>query len=93
MSQSRTPSTSNNRGLGRVLLYYIAMGALTFVPFAPDGIFSRFTALPIQIFNWTSRPQADFQEAAAAGIIVLLIVLLSLNALAVILRTKLEKRQ
>ena len=70
----------------------IVIGALTFVPFTPDGPLSRFSALPIQIFNWTARPQAGFQEAAAAGIIVLLIVLLSMNALAVILRNKLENR-
>ena len=69
----------------------IAMGALTFVPFAPDGLLSPFTALPIQIFNWTSRPQAEFQQAAAAGIIVLLIVLLIMNAGAVILRNKFQK--
>ena len=71
----------------------IVVGALTFVAFSPDGPLSRFSALPIQIFNWTARPQEGFQEAAAAGIIVLLIVLLSMNALAVILRSKLEKRQ
>lgn len=70
----------------------IAMGALTFVPFTPDSPLSRFTALPIQIFNWTSRPQAGFQEAAAAGIIVLLIVLLVMNAGAVILRNKFQNR-
>ena len=70
----------------------IDMGALTFVPFAPDGLLSRFTVLPIQIFNWISRPQAGFHEAAAAGIIVLLIVLLIMNAGAVILRNKFENR-
>ena len=70
----------------------IVIGALTFVPFTPDSPLSRFSALPIQIFNWTSRPQAGFQEAAAAGIIVLLIVLLTMNALAVIVRSRLEKR-
>lgn len=70
----------------------IVMGALTFVPFAPDGLLSRFTVLPIQIFNWTSRPQAGFHEAAAAGIIVLLVVLLIMNAGAVILRNKFENR-
>ena len=70
----------------------IVIGALTFVPFTPDGPLSRFSALPIQIFNWTARPQAGFQEAAAAGIIVLLILLLSMNALAVILRNRLENR-
>jgi phosphate transport system permease protein len=68
----------------------IAMGALTFVPFAPDGFLSRFTVLPIQIFNWTSRPQADFQETAAAGIIILLILLLVMNASAVFLRNKFQ---
>jgi phosphate transport system permease protein len=68
----------------------IAMGALTFVPFTPDSPFSRFTVLPIQIFNWTSRPQQGFQEAAAAGIIVLLAILLILNAGAVILRNRFQ---
>ena len=70
----------------------IVMGALTFVPFAPDGPLSRFTVLPIQIFNWVSRPQEGFHEAAAAGIIILLILLLSMNALAVLLRNKFQKR-
>jgi phosphate transport system permease protein len=69
----------------------IVMGALTFVPFAPDSPLSRFTVLPIQIFNWTSRPQAGFQEAAAAGIIVLLILLLAMNAVAVFLRNKFQR--
>ena len=68
----------------------IVMGALTFVPFAPDSPLSRFTVLPIQIFNWVSRPQAGFHEAAAAGIIVLLIMLLTMNALAVLLRNKFQ---
>ena len=70
----------------------IAMGALTFVPFIPDGPLSRFTVLPIQIFNWTSRPQPGFQEAAAAGIIVLLVVLLVMNAGAVILRNRFQNK-
>ncbi len=70
----------------------IVMGALTFVPFAPDGPLSRFTVLPIQIFNWTSRPQAGFHEAAAAGIIVLLTLLLIMNAAAVFLRYKFGTR-
>lgn len=70
----------------------IVMGALTFVPFAPDGPLSRFTVLPIQIFNWTSRPQAGFHEAAAAGIIVLLVLLFIMNAAAVFLRYKYGQR-
>ena len=70
----------------------IVMGALTFVPFAPDGPMSRFTVLPIQIFNWTSRPQAGFHEAAAAGIVVLLVLLFIMNAGAVFLRYKFGNR-
>jgi phosphate transport system permease protein len=66
----------------------IALGALTYVPFVPDGVWSPFTVLPIQIFNWVSRPQADFAVNAAAAIVVLLVVLLSLNAMAVWLRDR-----
>jgi phosphate transport system permease protein len=70
----------------------ITIGALTYVPFAPDGIWSAFTVLPIQIFNWVSRPQADFQENAAAGIIVLLGLLLLMNAIAIILRDRYQRQ-
>jgi phosphate transport system permease protein len=52
---------------------------------------SPFTVLPIQIYNWVSRPQAPFAENAAAGIIVLLVVLLTMNAVAVVLRDRLQK--
>ncbi len=64
----------------------LAVGALTFVPFTPDGPMDEFTALPIQIFNWTSLPQQEFQNVAAAGILVLLGVLLCMNGLAVFIR-------
>jgi len=64
----------------------ITIGALTFVPFLPDGPLSAFTVLPIQIFNWTSRPQDDFQRVAAAGIVVLLVLLLTANAVAILVR-------
>lgn len=64
----------------------IAIGALTFVPFTPNSPLDLFTVLPIQIFNWTSRPQEAFHNVAAAGIIVLLAVLLVLNSLAIFLR-------
>jgi len=66
----------------------IMIGALTYVAFIPAGPMDEFTALPIQIFNWASRPQAEFHELAAAGIIVLLVVLLTMNALAVLIRYK-----
>ena len=64
----------------------IMIGALTYVAFVPEGPMDEFTALPIQIFNWTSRPQAAFHELASAGIVVLLVVLLTMNALAVYIR-------
>jgi phosphate transport system permease protein len=70
----------------------ITIGALTYVPFVPDGVWSPFTVLPIQIFNWVSRPQAEFATNAAAAIVVLLVVLLSLNALAIWLRDR-RRRQ
>ena len=70
----------------------ISIGALTFVAFAPDGIWSPFTVLPIQIFNWVSRPQPEFQVNAAAGIIVLLVLLLTMNASAIWLRDRYQKK-
>ncbi|GAP64303.1 phosphate transport system permease protein [Ardenticatena maritima] len=70
----------------------ITIGALTYVAFLPDSLHSQFTVMPIQIFNWISRPQADFHANAAAGIIVLLTILLSMNALAVFLRYRFEQR-
>lgn len=70
----------------------ITMGALTFVTFVPNHVLDRFTVLPIQIFNWTSRPQAEFQATAGAGIVVLLVVLLTMNALAIWLRNRYQRR-
>lgn len=64
----------------------IMIGALTYIAFVPEGPMDEFTALPIQIFNWTARPQQEFHELAAAGIIVLLVVLLLMNAVAVYIR-------
>lgn len=70
----------------------IAIGALTYVSFAPDGIWSPFTVLPIQIFNWVSRPQVEFRTNAAAGILVLLALLMAMNAAAIWLRDRYQKR-
>jgi phosphate transport system permease protein len=70
----------------------ITIGALTYVPFAPDSIWSPFTVMPIQIFNWVSRPQADFHDNAAAGIIVLLGLLLLMNAIAIVLRDRYQRQ-
>jgi phosphate transport system permease protein len=71
----------------------ITIGALTYVPFLPDGIGSPFTVLPIQIFNWVSRPQVEFAENAAAGILVLLVLLLAMNATAIWLRDRYQRRR
>jgi phosphate transport system permease protein len=70
----------------------ILIGALTFVPFNPTGLDSAFTALPIQIFNWVSRPQDEFHLLAAAAIIVLLLLLLTMNAFAIWLRNRYQRR-
>lgn len=70
----------------------ITIGALTYVPFAPDSVWSPFTVLPIQVFNWVSRPQADFKTNAAAGILVLLALLVLMNAVAVVLRDRMQQR-
>jgi len=70
----------------------IMIGALTYVAFVPEGPMDEFTALPIQIFNWASRPQKEFHELAAAGILVLLFVLLLMNSIAVIIRYRLENK-
>ncbi len=64
----------------------IMIGALTYVAFVPEGPMDEFTALPIQIYNWTARPQPAFQELASAGIIVLLGVLFVMNLTAVAIR-------
>lgn len=69
----------------------ITIGALTYVPFLPDSVWSPFTVLPIQTFNWISRPQADFAHNAAAAIVVLLVVLFAMNGLAIWLRDRYQR--
>jgi phosphate transport system permease protein len=70
----------------------VVVGASTFINVDPSGPFSKFTTLPIQIFQWTSRPQHVFRNIAAGAIIVLLVLLLSLNATAVLLRNRYSRR-
>lgn len=70
----------------------IVIGALTFVPFVPESVFDSFTVLPIQIFNWVSRPQQEFSINAAAAIIVLLSITFFMNGLAVFLRHRWQKK-
>ncbi|OES44361.1 phosphate ABC transporter permease PstA [Domibacillus iocasae] len=70
----------------------IVVGIPTFVAFLPSGYLDSFTALPMQIYNWTSRPQVDFHNLAAAGIIILLGVLILMNSVAVWIRNRYQAR-
>lgn len=70
----------------------IVVGIPTFVAFLPNHYLDQFTALPMQIYNWTSRPQLDFHNLAAAGIIVLLAVLILMNSVAVWIRNRYQSR-
>ncbi len=66
----------------------VVVGASTFIVVDPNGPFAKFTTLPIQIYQWTARPQAEFQHLAAGAILVLLVLLLAMNAAAILLRNK-----
>ena len=79
-----------SRGLGETAPLLL-VGALTYVAFDPT-ILGDFTALPVQIFQWTARPQEDFRILAASGIIVLLAILLTLNAFAIWLRNRYQRK-
>ncbi|OGO49211.1 MAG: phosphate ABC transporter, permease protein PstA [Chloroflexi bacterium RBG_16_63_12] len=70
----------------------IVIGASTFITVDPSSVFSKFTALPIQIYTWTSRPLVGFRNIAAASILVLLVLLLALNATAILLRNRFSRR-
>jgi len=69
----------------------VVVGAATYITFDPKGLFSKFTTLPIQIYQWSSRPQVEFQHLAGAAILVLLTLLLSLNSIAILLRNRFNK--
>jgi len=70
----------------------LLLGGLVYVTFDPNGLASGFTTMPIQIFNWTGRPQLEFRELAAAASILLLGMLLVMNALAIFIRNKYQRR-
>jgi phosphate transport system permease protein len=73
----------------------IVIGAATFIAFNPDGLGSDFTALPIQIFDWISRPSSDvndYRPLAAAGILLLMILLVAMNSVAIWLRNRYEQK-
>ena len=70
----------------------LLLGGLVFVSYDPNGLLSGYTTLPIQIFNWTGRPQAEFRVLAAAASILLLVLLLAMNALAIFIRNHYQRR-
>ncbi|KJL28304.1 phosphate ABC transporter permease PstA [Microbacterium oxydans] len=70
----------------------LVLGALVYITFDPNGLLSGYTTLPIQIFNWTGRPQEGFHELAGATSLLLLGVLILMNALAIFIRNKFQKR-
>jgi phosphate transport system permease protein len=70
----------------------VVLGLPLFIAFLPKTVFDTFTVLPMQIYNWTSRPQEEFHALAAAGIIILLIMLIIMNSIAVLIRNKFQKR-
>ena len=70
----------------------IVIGALAYVPFAPSSVMDEFSVLPIQIFNWITRPQHGFVENAAAAIIILLLITFVMNGIAVYFRNKWQKK-
>ena len=80
-----------SRAIGEAAPLLLVSG-ITFITFNPTGVQSPFTVLPLQIYTWVSRPQAEFAVLAAAAILVLLTILLALNSLAIVLRTRSQKR-
>ncbi|WP_422770637.1 phosphate ABC transporter permease PstA [Plantactinospora sp. WMMC1484] len=70
----------------------ILLGAVTFIRFNPDSLLSSYTTLPIQIYNLIKEPQAEFQELAAAAIVLLLGILLLMNSAAILIRNRFHKR-
>ncbi|MBN2655563.1 MAG: phosphate ABC transporter permease PstA [Spirochaetales bacterium] len=71
----------------------VVIGASTFLSVDPSNIFSKFTTLPIQIYQWTARPQPEFRHIAAAAILVLLAMLLTMNGFAIFTRNRLNRKR
>ena len=70
----------------------VVIGGAASIWFQPKSVFDEFTTLPLQIFNWAARPQAEFQNIAAAGIIVLIVLLVIINLAAILVRNKYQDR-
>ncbi len=81
-----------SRAMGEAAPLLVISG-LIFVREAPSSLFDEFTVLPLQIFSWILRPQDEFRMLSAASIIVLLVLLLSMNSLAIVLRNMLQERR
>lgn len=71
----------------------IVVGALAVTYDTPSSVTSKFTVLPMQVYDWASRPQAGFQETAAAGIVVLMTVLILLNSVAIVIRARSQRKR
>ena len=80
-----------SRAIGETAPLLVA-GAAAFVAFTPDNLLDAYSALPVQIFDWVRRPQPEFQALAAAAILVLLAVLLSMNAIAILIRNRYDRK-
>ncbi|MEM4328438.1 MAG: hypothetical protein QXI50_02115, partial [Candidatus Caldarchaeum sp.] len=80
-----------SRAIGEAAPILVISGLL-FIREDPTSVFDRFTVMPLQIFNWVSRPQAAFQELSSAAIVVLLLMLLSLNSAAIAVRYRYQRR-
>ena len=69
----------------------LVLGVPLFIRSVPENLMSEFTVLPFQIYKWAADPKEDFRDLAASAIVVLLVVLLSFNAIAVLIRQKLQR--
>lgn len=94
------PSAAGGIATGAILALSRAIGeaaplvmlGVAYVTFVPDGLFSRFTTLPVQIYRWSTLPQEEFQQLAAAASVLLLVLLLLMNSIGVFIRQRTQKR-
>ncbi len=81
-----------SRAIGEAAPVLLVAGGLVFITFNPTGVQSQATVLPIQIFNYVSRPQEEFRVVAAAAIMVLLLILLAMNSAAIFIRNHYQRK-
>jgi phosphate transport system permease protein len=81
-----------SRAIGEAAPVLLVAGGLVFITFNPEGLLSQATVLPIQIFNYVSRPQDEFRTVAAAAIMVLLLILLLMNSAAILIRNRYQRK-